>query len=131
MTNPSQKKTTGWTSFPEKNVVEYMTFWRLLTAVNGTTTVGDRTMGIFMVMIAGMLLGRVHRLRKVKAWNERLSMLSTFVLIFCMGVLLGRKENFLQELTTLGLQSFLFFAIPTTLSVVLVYLLTRRFLKGR
>lgn len=46
-------------------------------------------MGIFMVMIAGMLLGRVHRLRKVKPWNERLSMLSTFVLIFCMGVLLG------------------------------------------
>ena len=88
-------------------------------------------MGIFMVMIAGMLLGRVHRPRKVKPWNERLSMLSTFVLIFCMGVLLGRKENFLQELTTLGLQSFLFFAIPTILSVVLVYLLTRCFLKGR
>lgn len=88
-------------------------------------------MGIFMVMIAGMLLGRIHKLRKLKRWNERLSMLSTFVLIFCMGVILGKKDDFLQELTTLGLQSFLFFAIPTGLSVLLVYLMTRRFLKGR
>lgn len=88
-------------------------------------------MGIFIVMIAGIFLGRIHKLRKFKHWNERFSMISTFVLIFCMGVILGRKENFLQELTTLGLQSFLFCAIPTGLSVLLVYLMTRRLPKGR
>ena len=43
--------------------------------------------------------------------------------------MLGRKEGFLHQLLTLGAQSFLFFLIPTVLSIVVVYVLTRRFMK--
>ena len=60
-----------------------------------------------------------------------LQLLCTLGLIFSMGVMLGRKENFLAELTSMGLVSFLFFLIPTAFSVLLVYFLTKRFLKGK
>ena len=43
-----------------------------------------------------------------------------------MGVMLGQKDNFLEELSTLGITSFFFFLIPTILSVLVVYILTRR-----
>ena len=58
-------------------------------------------------------------------------LLCTLCLIFSMGVMLGRKENFLQELTSMGIVSFLFFLIPTVLSILLVYYLTKRFLKKK
>ena len=48
-----------------------------------------------------------------------------------MGVLLGSRENFLQEITTLGFQSILFFLIPSVFSVIIVYPLTRIFLDSR
>ena len=47
-----------------------------------------------------------------------------------MGVMLGKKDNFFEELSSLGLTSFLFFLVPTVLSVILVYCLTQKFMKG-
>lgn len=48
---------------------------------------------------------------------------------FFYGGMLGEKDNFFEELSTLGVTSFLFFLIPTVLSVLLVYYLTQRFMK--
>ena len=48
-----------------------------------------------------------------------------------MGVMLGQKENFLSELSSLGLKSFLFFLIPTLVSIILVYILTKRFMENK
>ena len=48
----------------------------------------------------------------------------TLLLIFSMGVLLGSRENFLEELSTLGIQSVIFFLLPSVGSVLLVYPLT-------
>lgn len=50
---------------------------------------------------------------------------------FSMGVMLGQKENFLSELSSLGLKSFLFFLIPTLVSIILVYILTKRFMEKK
>lgn len=50
---------------------------------------------------------------------------------FSMGVLLGSRENFLEELSTLGIQSVIFFLLPSVGSVLLVYPLTRRFLENK
>lgn len=61
--------------------------------------------------------------------NEYLSLFCTFILIFSMGVMLGKKDHFFEELSSLGLTSFLFFLIPTVLSIGLVYWLTRVFMK--
>lgn len=82
-------------------------------------------MDILLVMCLGVLVGNRVFPMKYQGINERLQVLCTVLLIFSMGVMLGRRENFLQELTTLGWQSFLFFFLPTVLSTVLVYLLTR------
>lgn len=46
-----------------------------------------------------------------------------------MGAGLGRQEGFFQQLGELGAQSFLFFLLPTVLSAVIVYFLTRCFLR--
>ena len=88
-------------------------------------------MDILFVMCLGILVGRFIFPQKAKRWNEGLSLLCTLVLIFSMGAMLGRKEGFLHQLVTLGTQSFLFFLIPTVLSMVAVYLLTKRFLKQK
>lgn len=85
-------------------------------------------MKIFIVMGVGILLGRFLMTGKLKKWNERLAMLCTLLLIFSMGVMLGQKDNFLNELSSLGLKSFLFFLIPTLASIIVVYILTKRFI---
>ena len=76
----------------------------------------------------GILIGRFLMIGKLKKWNERLAMLCTLLLIFSMGVMLGQKDNFISELSSLGLKSFLFFLIPTVVSIIFVYILTRRFI---
>lgn len=86
-------------------------------------------MDILIVMCIGILLGRLALFRRVKKKNEYVSLACTFILIFSMGVMLGEKENFFEELSSLGSISFLFFFLPTLLSVVLVYYLTQRFMK--
>ncbi len=88
-------------------------------------------MDIILVMLVGMAVGHFLFPKSWKRANEILQLLCTLGLIFSMGVMLGRKENFLAELTSMGLVSFLFFLIPTAFSVLLVYFLTKRFLKGK
>ena len=85
-------------------------------------------MKISIVMGIGILIGRFLMIGKLKKWNERLAILCTLLLIFSMGVMLGQKENFISELSSLGLKSFLFFLIPTAASIIIVYILTRRFI---
>ena len=86
-------------------------------------------MDILIVMCIGILVGRLPLLRRMKKKNEGLSLLCTFLLIFAMGVMLGEKENFFEELSSLGFTSFLFFLLPTGFSIILVYYLTKVFMK--
>ena len=86
-------------------------------------------MTALVFMILGSAAGRVFPIR-FKAINERMQLLCTLVLIFMMGVGLGQREGFFSGLIRLGFTSFLFFLIPTVLSVAAVYLLTRWFMDG-
>lgn len=86
-------------------------------------------MGILIVMCLGILAGRFVVSRRVQKGNEYVSLICTFILIFSMGVMLGEKEGFLEELSYLGFSSFLFFLIPTALSIAIVYFLTKHFMK--
>lgn len=88
-------------------------------------------MDILLVMCLGILVGRFLFPMQGKGWNERACLVCTLVLIFSMGAMLGRKEGFLHQLFTLGTQSFLFFLLPTLLSIAAVYLLSRCFMKHR
>ncbi len=85
---------------------------------------------ILIVMCLGILCGNRFISSKYKKINERLQVLCTVLLIFSMGTSLGRRENFLSQLLDLGVQSLLFCLIPTVFSILLVYFLTKRLLKG-
>lgn len=88
-------------------------------------------MEILVILCIGVAIGHFVFPKRAKAVNERLQIVCTLVLIFSMGVMMGQRENFLGELATVGIQSFVFFLFPTILSIVCVYLLTRRFLDNK
>lgn len=92
---------------------------------------GGLWMDAVIVMCLGVLVGRFFVPIGVKRGNEFLSLACTFLLIFSMGVKLGGNEHFFEELTTLGLSSLLFFFVPTLCSIVVVYLLTQKFMKKK
>lgn len=84
-------------------------------------------MDVIIVMCIGVLAGKKLFPRKWKHINEFLQTICTVLLIFSMGVLLGSRDNFVNELRSLGFRSFLCFLIPSVFSVLAVYALTRRF----
>ena len=43
----------------------------------------------------------------------------------------GKSENFINELANLGITSFIFFFVPTILSIIVVYFLTKRFMTDK
>lgn len=88
-------------------------------------------MDVILVMLIGMAVGRLLVPESWKKGNEKIQLICTLCLIFSMGVMLGRKDRFLEELFSLGIISFLFFLIPTALSVLLVYYLTKRFMNKK
>jgi len=83
-------------------------------------------MDILIIMGIGIFIGLKFFPDKYKKKNEKMQMVCTILIIFSMGVMLGRRENFLQEITSLGLTSFLYF-----FSILIVYLLTRLFMKNK
>lgn len=88
-------------------------------------------MDILIVMCLGVVVGKFLIPKKTKKGFEWLAFLCTFLLIFAMGMNLGGDEDFFAELLSLGGKSFLFFLIPTALSVVFVYFMTRSFGKKK
>ena len=88
-------------------------------------------MDIIIIMALGILVGMflIPKNNKICQYIIKISQtLTTLILIFSMGVLLGRKENFLQDLANLGFTSFILFLIPTLLSIIVVFFLTKKFL---
>lgn len=104
---------------------------RLVFSYDKSLRNGGIIMDILLVMCIGVLVGKFLIPGKAKTANEYLSLLCTFLLIFSMGVTLGSDDNFFEELSALGVTSFLFFLIPTALSILLVYLLTRHFMQKK
>lgn len=85
-------------------------------------------MDVLIIMCIGILVGRFIMPNKAKKSIDLISLTCTFLLIFSMGVMLGNKNNFINELATLGFSSLIFFLVPTLLSIILVYILTKHFL---
>ena len=88
-------------------------------------------MDILVVMCVGILVGGKLFPKKFKKINEHFQVVCTMLLIFSMGVMLGQRENFISELSSLGLHSFLFFLFPTVFSIILVYFLTKYFMEKK
>lgn len=88
-------------------------------------------MDVLIVMCFGILAGRFLVPNRAKMENEFISLACTFLLILSMGATLGKDQNFMSNLSSLGLSSLLFFFIPTVLSILIVYVLTKKFMKKR
>lgn len=86
-------------------------------------------MDILIIMCIGIVIGNKCFPKKLRKVNEIGQIICTVLLIFSMGVILGRRDNFIHDLLNLGWTSFLFFLIPAVFSTILVYLLTRKFMK--
>ncbi len=88
-------------------------------------------MMVILIMVLGMAVGKLGFPAKLKGLNEKVQLICTLLIIFSMGVMLGERENFPETLSSLGSLSILFFAVPTLLSMAVVYLLTKRLLPDR
>lgn len=84
---------------------------------------------ILLIMCAGIAVGHFFFYPKYKPVAEKLQVVATVLLIFSMGVMLGKRENFLHELATLGWKSLIFCLVPSVLSALLVFVLTRQFIE--
>ena len=82
-------------------------------------------MTTILIMCAGVAVGATVYPAKLKKWNERLQLVVTALLIFTMGVSLGSRPGFLDEMGTMGLDSLIFALVPIQLSVAVVYPLSR------
>ena len=80
-------------------------------------------------MALGVLIGATVFPEWLKSINEKCTLVSTVFLIFTMGVMLGSRDSFLDELVTLGLSSILFCIVPVICSIICVYVLTRLCMK--
>ena len=88
-------------------------------------------MDVLIVMCFGILAGRFLVPNRAKKENEFISLACTFLLILSMGATLRKDQNFMSNLSSLGLSSLLFFFIPTVLSILIVYVLTKKFMEKR
>ncbi len=84
---------------------------------------------VIIILLIGVLIGAKFFPISLKKWNEKLQIILIAVLIFAMGVSLGNRDNFIEELLTLGFKSLILAIIPMILSAYLVYLLTKKFFK--
>ena len=83
-------------------------------------------MQTILIMCAGIAVGKLLFPRRWAVGNGALQTVLTILLIFTMGVSIGRNENLLQNLGSIGLASVAFCLLSMAGSVAVVYLSTRR-----
>lgn len=88
-------------------------------------------MKLLIIMALGILIGAFIIPIKFKKWNEKLQIICITLLIFTMGLSLGRKDGFLHDLAALGFDGFLFAVIPIACSTIAVYWLTKYFFEKK
>lgn len=82
-------------------------------------------MEIIVAMVLGGLVGAFVLPERILRLNSLLQLISTTLLIFSMGVMLGSRDQFLAELASVGFASIMFCLLPTAFSTAAVYALTR------
>ena len=85
-------------------------------------------MQTIVLMCIGIAVGKWVFPKKWGRANSFLQTALTILLIFVMGVTIGKDDDLLQNLASIGLDSMLFCLIPTALSLLLVYILSKRIL---
>ncbi len=85
---------------------------------------------IFLAMGIGIVIGLFWFPIKAQKINGRLLTGFTLALIFSMGVSLGSRDGFVEELASLGFESLIYAILAVVFSILGVYLLKKLFVKG-
>lgn len=86
----------------------------------------------FFVLGIGFVIGFFGLVKgKGLAINNKMQTVWLVLLIFCMGVSIGNSEDVMANLPQLGLKSLLFAVGPILGSVLMVYVVSRIFLKEK
>lgn len=84
---------------------------------------------IFLVLTIGFLIGFNGLLKEKQIkLNSRLQTLWLLLLIFCMGVSIGRNGEVIQNLPVLGGKALLFAVLTVIGSIAFVFILSKLFL---
>ena len=86
---------------------------------------------ILLIMAAGVLIGMRWFPPSLQKYNSMLQAVCTSLLIFSMGVSLGSRPEFFDEVQSIGLYSLLFASVSILLSTVVVFFLTKWLMEGR
>lgn len=86
-------------------------------------------MEILIALILGAIVGYFLKLgEKGKIINGKLQQLGVIFLLFSMGASIGADKGIIKNLPTIGLKSFLFAVATIGVSIVLVYILSEKFM---
>ena len=86
---------------------------------------------IFLVLGLGFLLGFSGRLKeKFMTLNSRMQTVWLMLLIFCMGVSIGRNREVIGKLPEIGASALLYSVLAILGSVAVVYVFSRIFFLG-
>lgn len=88
------------------------------------------SISILIFLVIGLVIGWTCFPKKWLKVNSVLQTVGMGLTIFFMGVALGVSPTFLKDLTTAGWQAALFGIVTVLGSILVVYLLTRLFLKN-
>ena len=83
---------------------------------------------IFLAIGLGVLIGYQGWIRGIR-WNSRLQTVWLLLLIFCMGVSIGRNGEVVRSLPLLGGKAVLFAVMTAIGSIAVVYILSTLFLE--
>jgi len=86
-------------------------------------------MKILIALILGAIVGYFLKLgEKGKNINGKLQQLGVIFLLFSMGASIGADKDIIKNLPSIGLKSFLFAVATIGISIVLVYILSEKFM---
>lgn len=88
-------------------------------------------MVIIILMAIGFVPGFYLIPEKYEKLNSKVQLICTSIMIFIMGAKLSARENFREEILSLGFKSLIFALIPIIFSTIIVFILTQRYMRGR
>lgn len=81
-------------------------------------------MSAILVMAVGWFIGYKFFKEKYVTANSMFQTICVALLIFCMGVSLGSRPTFFDDLADLGISAVIYSVIPIVFSIICVYFLT-------
>lgn len=81
-------------------------------------------LSVIIVMSIGWFIGYKYFKEKYIKANSFFQTVCVALLIFCMGVSLGSRPTFFDDLKDLGINAVIYSVVPIIFSVVFVYFLT-------